>query len=90
MIRQANDAGMLLVSFDNIGNNPDHLIVDMDHGDVREIKAEVLLEDLAEAGVTEGKVLWVRGLQGNAAEFMQHDGFICVTDTSPFDVVEVI
>ena len=90
VIRRANRAGTLLVSFDNIVNNPDHLIIDISHYDTAAEKARAIVEANEERGVTEGKVLWVRGLTGTAAEADKHQGFMDVMNTTDFEVIEVV
>lgn len=90
VIRRANRAGTLLVSFDNIVNNPDHLIIDISHYDTGATKARAIVEENAKRGVTEGKVLWVRGLPGATADTDKHSGFMDVMNETDFEVVEVV
>lgn len=90
VVRRANQAGTLLVSFDNVVFNENHLIVDIDHGDIAAKKAQAILDDLKAKNVASGKVLWVRGLPGNATEKQQTDSFKKVFEGTPFEVVEVV
>jgi ribose transport system substrate-binding protein len=90
VIRRANQAGTLLVSFDNVVHNDKHLVIDIDHGDVAAAKARAIVSELSKNGINSGKVLWVRGLQGNATETMQHNGFMSVMKGTSFEVVEAV
>ena len=90
VIRRANRAGTLLVSFDNIVHNEEHLIVDISHYDTGETKAKAIVAENAARGVTAGKVLWVRGLIGTAAELDKHEGFMSVMNETDFEVIEVV
>lgn len=90
VIRRANREGTLLVSFDNTVNNPDHLIIDISHYDTGATKAQAIVDANAANGVTDGKVLWVRGLPGASADAQKHDGFMDVMNGTDFEVVEVV
>jgi ribose transport system substrate-binding protein len=90
VIGRANQAGTLLVSFDNVVFNDNHLIVDIDHGEIAAKKAQAILDNLKAKNVADGKVLWVRGLQGNATEKQQTESFRKVFEGTPFEVVEVV
>lgn len=90
VIKRANEAGTLLVSFDNVVYNDDHLIVDIDHGAIAATKARAILDRLTSDGTKDGKVLWVRGLQGNSTEQAQTENFVSVFEGTPFEVVEVV
>jgi ribose transport system substrate-binding protein len=90
VIRRANQAGTLLVSFDNIALNDNHLMLDIDHKQVAAKKGQAILDSLKANNVTSGKVLWVRGLPGNATEVLQTEGFKSAFDGTPYKVIEVV
>ncbi len=89
VIRNANRDGTLLVSFDNIVFNDDHLIIDIDHGEYTRAKTQAVLDEM-EASGTDAPLLWVRGLLGNATESMMHDGFLEAIEGSGVEYVEVV
>jgi ribose transport system substrate-binding protein len=94
VIRRANREGTLLVSFDNVINNPDHLVVDINHFDVIYTKTTEVLNQIRSSGKTGGKLLEVRGLAGTGADAEMHAGFVqAVADNSAgldIEVIEVV
>jgi ribose transport system substrate-binding protein len=94
VIRRANREGTLLVSFDNVVNNEDHLVVDISHFDVIYTKTTEVLNQIRASGKTGGKLLEVRGPAGTGADAEMHAGFVAaVADNSAgldIEVIEVV
>lgn len=94
VIRRANRDGTLLVSFDNVVNNDDHLVVDISHFDVIYTKTKAVLDQIRASGKKGGKVLEVRGLPGTGADADMHEGFVAAiaenSDGLDIEVIEVV
>ena len=87
VIKRANDAGVILVAFDNIINSEDAINVNVDQKGVGTYWADWLVKNLPNGG----KILEVRGVAGLSAETDRHNSIHEVFDKSgkKWDVVEV-
>jgi ribose transport system substrate-binding protein len=87
--RKAKAAGVVLLSFDNVIESPDNVIVNVDQVELGRVAARWLLKEIK---ADSGKILEVRGVSGNSVDRDRHDGFHDVLKKSGknFEVVEVI
>jgi ribose transport system substrate-binding protein len=87
--KKAKKAGVVLLSFDNVIESPDNIVVNVDQVDLGRLAAKWLLKEVKGNG---GKLLEVRGPSGNSVDRDRHVGFREVLDRSgkKFDVVEVV
>jgi ribose transport system substrate-binding protein len=87
--KKAKAAGVVLLSFDNVIESEDNIVVNVDQVELGRLAAKWLLKEIKEDG---GKLLEVRGVQGNSVDRDRHDGFHEVLNKSgrKFEVVEVI
>ena len=88
VIKRANDAGVVLVAFDNILDTEEAINVNVDQRGLGEYWGKWLV-DKVPAG---GKVLEVRGVSGTSVDRDRHDGIQQVLKTSgkKWEVVEVV
>src|SRR5207249_11258851 len=88
VIKRANDAGVVLVAFDNILDTEEAINVNVDQKGLGKYWAEWLVKNIPNGG----KVLEVRGVQGTSVDRDRHDGIQEVLKASgkPFETVEVI
>jgi ribose transport system substrate-binding protein len=89
VVKKAKKAGVVLLSFDNVIESPDNIVVNVDQVELGRLAARWLLKEIKADG---GKLLEVRGPSGNSVDRDRHDGFREVLGKSgkKFDVVEVI
>jgi ribose transport system substrate-binding protein len=87
--KKAKKAGVVLLSFDNVIESPDNIVVNVDQVDLGRLAAKWLLKEVKGNG---GKLLEVRGPSGNSVDRDRHAGFREVLDRSgkKFEVVEVV
>ena len=87
--KKAKKAGVVLLSFDNVIESPDNIVVNVDQVDLGRLAAKWLLKEIKTDG---GKLLEVRGPSGNSVDRDRHDGFHEVLKKSgkKFEVVEVV
>jgi len=87
--KRAKAAGVVLLSFDNVIESDDNIVVNVDQVDLGRLAAKWLLKEIKADG---GKLLEVRGPSGNSVDRDRHDGFHEVLKKSPkkFEVVEVV
>ena len=87
--KKAKKAGVVLLSFDNVIESPDNIVVNVDQVDLGRLAAKWLLKEVKGDG---GKLLEVRGPSGNSVDRDRHDGFHEVLKKSgkKFEVVEVV
>ena len=87
--RKAKKAGVVLLSFDNVIESVDNIVINVDQVELGRLAARWLLKEVKADG---GKLLEVRGPSGNSVDRDRHDGFRGVLHASgrKFDVVEVI
>jgi ribose transport system substrate-binding protein len=87
--KKAKAAGVVLVSFDNVIESKDNVIVNVDQVDLGRVAAQWLLKEIKADG---GKILEVRGVTGNSVDRDRHEGFREVLNKSgkKFEVVEVV
>ena len=87
MIKRANDAGVILVAFDNILDTEDAINVDVDQKGLGVYWAQWLDKHLPNGG----KVLEVRGVSGTSVDRDRHDGIHWTLNKTgkKWDIVEV-
>ena len=87
--KKAKKAGVVLLSFDNVIESPDNIVVNVDQVELGRLAAKWLLKEIKADG---GKLLEVRGPSGNSVDRDRHNGFHEVLGKSgkKFEVVEVI
>lgn len=88
VIKRANDAGVVLVAFDNILDTEEAINVNVDQEGLGEYMGNWLIKNVP-AG---GKVLEVRGVQGTSVDRDRHDGVQKVLKASgkKWETIEVI
>ena len=87
VIKRANDAGVVLVAFDNILDTEDAINVDVDQKGLGVYWAQWLDKHLPNGG----KILEVRGVSGTSVDRDRHDGIHETLDKTgkKWDIVEV-
>jgi len=87
VIKRANDAGVVLVAFDNILDTEESINVNVDQKGLGVYWAEWLVKHLPNGG----KVLEVRGVSGTSVDRDRHEGIHETFDKSgkKFEVIEV-
>ena len=87
VIKRANDAGVVLVAFDNILDSEDAINVDVDQKGLGVYWAQWLDKHLPNGG----KILEIRGVSGTSVDRDRHDGIHETLDKTgkKWDVVEV-
>jgi ribose transport system substrate-binding protein len=90
--KKAKAAGVVLLSFDNVIESRDNIVVNVDQVELGRLAARWLLKEVKPDGKTDGKLLEVRGPSGNSVDRDRHDGFHEVLNKSgrKFEVVEVV
>src|SRR5882757_426115 len=88
VIKRANDAGVVLVAFDNILDTQDAINVNVDQKGLGVLWAKWLIGHLPQGG----KILEVRGVAGTSVDTDRHNGIHETLDASgkKFNVVEVV
>ena len=88
VIKRANDAGVVLVAFDNILDTEEAINVNVDQKGLGKYWAEWLVKNVPKGG----KVLEVRGVSGTSVDRDRHDGIHEVLKASgkKWEVIEVI
>lgn len=89
VVAKAKKAGVVLLSFDNVIESPDNIVINVDQVELGRLAAKWLLKEIQADG---GKLLEVRGPSGNSVDRDRHDGFREVLGKSgkQFEVVEVV
>jgi ribose transport system substrate-binding protein len=89
VVKRAKKAGVVLLSFDNVIESPDNIMVNVDQVELGRLAARWLIKEIKEGN---GKLLEVRGPAGNSVDRDRHNGFHEVLKKSgkKFQVVEVI
>jgi len=89
VVKRANAAGVVLLSFDNVIESPDAITVNVDQVELGRLAARWLLKEIK---ADSGKILEVRGPSGNSVDRDRHNGFHEVLDKSgkKFEVIEVV
>jgi ribose transport system substrate-binding protein len=88
VIKRANDAGVVLVAFDNILDTEEAINVNVDQKGLGKYWAEWLVKNVPNGG----KILEVRGVSGTSVDRDRHDGIQEVLKASgkKWETVEVI
>lgn len=88
VIKRANDAGVVLVAFDNILDTEDAINVDVDQKGLGIYWADWLIKKVPNGG----KILEVRGVSGTSVDRDRHDGIHETLNKSgkKWDIVEVL
>jgi ribose transport system substrate-binding protein len=89
VVKKAWDAGVVLLSFDNIIEDANQIIVNVDQPSLGTAAGEHLVKQIEKDG---GKLLEVRGPAGNTVDRDRHDGFHKALDASgkKWEVTEVV
>src|SRR5262249_15732386 len=89
VVRKANQAGVVLLSFDNVIDDPMNIQINVDQKGLGVMAAQFLLKEVT---ANPGKLVEVRGPAGQPVDAARHLGFHEVLGKSgrKFDVVEVI
>lgn len=89
VVKKAERAGVVLISFDNVIESDDAIIVNVDQVKIGHMMGEFLASKLPAKGA---KVLEVRGPSGNSVDRDRHDGFRAAMKDKgvDWDVVEVV
>jgi ribose transport system substrate-binding protein len=89
VIRRANEAGVVLVPFDNVLDSDQVLQVNEDQYKMGQMMGDWLVRNIP---ADSGKLLEVRGVPGNSVDRDRHEGFRNVLESSGknFEVVEVV
>jgi ribose transport system substrate-binding protein len=88
VIKRANEAGIVLVAFDNILDTEEAINVNVDQKGLGVLWANWLIDHLPEGG----KILEVRGVEGTSVDRDRHEGIHETFDASgkAWEVVEVL
>src|SRR5690349_18705118 len=88
VIKRANDAGVILIAFDNILDTEDAINVDVDQKGLGVYWADWLIKKVPNGG----KILEVRGVSGTSVDRDRHDGIHETLNKSgkKWDIIEVI
>ena len=88
VIKRANDAGVVLIAFDNILDTDEAVNVNVDQKGLGVLWANWLIKHLPEGG----KILEVRGVEGTSVDRDRHDGIheTFAASGKKWDVVEVV
>jgi ribose transport system substrate-binding protein len=88
VIKRANEAGIVLVAFDNILDSDEAINVNVDQKGLGILWANWLIKHLPEGG----KILEVKGVEGTSVDRDRHDGIheTFAASGKPFEVVEVV
>jgi ribose transport system substrate-binding protein len=86
--KRAKAAGVVLLSFDNVIESPDNIVINVDQVELGRLAARWLVKEIKGTG----KLLEVRGPSGNSVDRDRHNGFHEVLKASgkKFEVVEVV
>jgi ribose transport system substrate-binding protein len=89
VVKKAKAAGVVLLSFDNVIESTDNLVINVDQVELGRLAAKWLLKEIKADG---GKLLEVRGPSGNSVDRDRHNGFreILKKSGKKFEVVEVV
>ena len=88
VVKRANDAGVVLVAFDNIINTEDAINVNVDQKGLGVYWADWLIKNVPNGG----KILEIRGVAGTSVDTDRHNGIHETLDKSgkKWDVIEVV
>lgn len=88
VVKRAKKAGVVLLSFDNVIESEDNIVVNVDQVELGRLAARWLVKEVK----GDGKLLEVRGPSGNSVDRDRHNGFREVLKQSgrKFEVVEVV
>lgn len=89
VVKKANDAGVVLISFDNIIDDPNQIVVNVDQPSLGVAAGKFLTSQIS---ASSGKLLEVRGPAGNSVDRDRDAGFKQAVAASgkKFDIVEVV
>ena len=87
-IKRANEAGIVIVSFDNTVSGDDFITVNVDQKGLGVFWAKWLVDNIPNGG----KILEIRGVSGNPVDIARHDGIHETFDATgkKWDVTEVV
>ena len=89
VIKRANDAGVVLVPFDNVLDSDQVMMVNENQLEMGQLSGDWLVKHIPSKA---GKILEVRGLPGNSVDRDRHLGFRKVMEASgnKFEIIEVV
>ena len=89
VVKRANKAGVVLISFDNVIESKDAIMVNVDQVEIGRLEGEYLVKNIPNDG---SKLIEVRGPAGNSVDRDRHDGFREAVKTAgkAYDIVEVV
>jgi len=89
VVKKANDAGVVLLSFDNVIDDPMNIQINVDQKGLGKLAGDFLLKEMKPDA---SKLLFVRGPAGQPVDIARADGFNESLDASgrKFDVTEVV
>ena len=89
VVKKAKKAGVVLLSFDNVIESPENIVINVDQVELGRLAARWLLKEVKAQG---GKLLEVRGPSGNSVDRDRHVGFHEILDKSgkKWETVEVM
>jgi ribose transport system substrate-binding protein len=89
VVKKANKAGVVLISFDNVIESKDAIMVNVDQVELGRLAGEWLLKSIPGDSA---KIIEVRGPSGNSVDRDRHDGFHEVVGKSgkKWDIIEVV
>jgi ribose transport system substrate-binding protein len=87
-IKRANDAGIVIVSYDNTVSGDDSVTVNVDQKGLGVFWAKWLVDNIPDGG----KILEIRGVSGNPVDIARHEGIHETFDATgkKWDVTEVV
>jgi ribose transport system substrate-binding protein len=90
VVRKANEAGVVVLSFDNVIDDPNQIAINVDQTGLGRMAAEFLLEKAKADGAL--KFLHVRGPAGQPVDIARNTGFHEIIDASgrQVEVIDVV
>ena len=83
VIRRAEQAGVVLVPYDNIVDSEKIVLINEDQFELGRIKAQAVLDGIKAKGEAKGVVLEVGGVSGSSVDRDNHDGMVSVFKDEP-------
>jgi ribose transport system substrate-binding protein len=89
VVKKANEAGVVLLSFDNVIDDPMNIQINVDQKGIGRMSGEFLLKEMKPDA---SKLLFVRGPAGQPVDIARADGFneALAASGRKFDVTEVV
>jgi ribose transport system substrate-binding protein len=89
VVKRANKAGVVLISFDNVIESDEAVMVNVDQVAIGRMEGEYLIKNISNDAA---KVIAVRGPAGNSVDRDRHNGFLDAVKASGknYEVIEVV